>query len=287
MSLSVFDPTPCQLGEAAAWHDERRTFMWLDILGKKLFEKKEDAESATVHSLNVTATALICTYSLDETILVTESGLFRFNHTSIQLGKICDLPIGTGFRTNDAGTDPFGNIVFGVMEWEPTGLNGGIYRVSPHGGNSECIFANVGIPNTFAWSDDGSTIFFADSFRQTMYTAKYGAKITAPRPFFSLEHTNTTPDGSHKICHALATAEWDGSRVTARSLSDATEIGSIALPVPRPTSCALGGHKKNKLLITSAIADLSEGELASAPLSGQTFIADVEALNINQGQAHA
>jgi sugar lactone lactonase YvrE len=39
MSATVFDITPCTLGEGPLWHPERRQLFWFDITGRSLLTR--------------------------------------------------------------------------------------------------------------------------------------------------------------------------------------------------------------------------------------------------------
>jgi sugar lactone lactonase YvrE len=274
MPSNIFDSTQCQLGESATWIESRNSFAWLDILSRKLFEKSPASlERIAVYDLPFTASAIVTLATLPSYVilLVAENGVHEFN---LDTGAILvkhryDLP--STHRTNDAGIDPFGRIVFGVMEWEPSGLNGWVSRIN-HNGSIEVLIDRVGIPNTLVWSDDGATLYFADSYIQTMFAADYSEAISLKRILYSLDGA-ATPDGSDLTNKYLYNAEWDGWRVSKRCLTAGEFVGEVKLPVPRPTSCAIGN---GIIVITTAKVDLTEQELIESPCSGMTYIVSLD-----------
>jgi sugar lactone lactonase YvrE len=267
----VFDGSRCQLGEAAFWHESRRSFVWLDILARELYEKSVSG-SLNKCDLSFTATAILPAIDISSNgvRLVAGSGIYELDLESAEVVKLYTISLPESHRTNDAGLDPEGRIVFGVMELQPAGLNGWISRIEQDGTLTQLVDC-VGIPNTITWSASGQNMYYADSFEQVMYVAEYSQmKISE---FFSLKESLATPDGSCLLGENLYTAEWDGWRVTKRCVKTGVLQAELAMPVPRPTSCVIyDGH----ILITSASDGLEAYELSAAPDSGKTFIATIE-----------
>jgi sugar lactone lactonase YvrE len=81
----------------------------------------------------------------------------------------------------------------------------------------------------------------------------------------------------------LWSAHWDGWRVTRYDPSG-RRMSAVALPVPRPTSCAFGGANLDQLYVTSARLGLSRDDLRQAPLSGSLFTIDVGVAGSQVGQ---
>tara|TARA_R110001583_G_scaffold151248_2_gene303192 strand:- start:13583 stop:14428 length:846 start_codon:yes stop_codon:yes gene_type:complete len=274
MPIRIFDGSQCQLGESATWIESRGSFVWLDILSRKLFEKKLDISGpADVHDLLFTASAILIRTGAPSSvvILVAENGVYEFDLDTSEVFLKQKYTLPSTHRTNDAGLDPSGRIVFGVMEWEPSGLNGWVSRVN-HDGHIEVLIDQIGIPNTFVWSDDGAIIYYADSYMQAMFAADYSEAVGPRRTLFSIDG-NATPDGSDLAGGYLYNAEWDGWRVTKRSLLNGDVAGCVELPVSRPTSCAIGN---GSVVITTAKVDLTAQELVESPCSGMTYIVSLD-----------
>ena len=43
--MQPFADTRCELGEGAFWHPERQSFLWFDILGRRLYERGPDGRT--------------------------------------------------------------------------------------------------------------------------------------------------------------------------------------------------------------------------------------------------
>jgi sugar lactone lactonase YvrE len=278
MSCNIFDRTQCELGEGAVWLPRRSSFVWLDILSRKLFEKSNSGLTpAVVYDLQYTASAILIErdQSPSTVLLVADSGVYQFDLDTGESHVKHQYSLPASHRTNDAGIDPMGRVVFGVMEWEPSGLNGWLSRIDLDG-NIDVLMDGVGIPNTFVWSDDGSFMYFADSYLQKMYSANYSIGLSGKVVLFSLDG-GATPDGSELVGEYLYNAEWDGGRVTKRSIETGKVVAFASLPVPRPTSCAFGS---GSLIVTTAKANLTQSQLEKWPCSGMTFLISLDEFEV-------
>ena len=70
-------------------------------------------------------------------------------------------------------------------------------------------------------------------------------------------------------------ATWDGYKVVHLN-PGGDVLMEIRLPVPRPTSVALGGSDLQTLFITSASEGIEGTELYEQPMSGDLFAVEVE-----------
>ena len=91
------------------------------------------------------------------------------------------------------------------------------------------------------------------------------------RAFLQCNAGDGYPDGMTVDSEGcLWIAFWDGWCV--RRYSPAGEwLETIKVPVQRPTSCAFGGPRLDRLFITSAGTGLSDKQLAEQPLAGALF----------------
>lgn len=272
-AVTIFDSKHCRLGEAAFWYAERECFLWLDILQKVMFEKSE-AGNLVEHKFDFTPSAIIPSLIGGGIQIISDKGLISYDFQSgePEVRKAFNLP--NGFRTNDAALDPLGRVVFGTMEWHPTGQNGRVFRVEEDG-KLTTLVDNIGIPNTFVWSSCGRKVYFADSYVNTMYVANYSeAGISNVLPLYQFPRPQT-PDGSCVYGGKIINAVWGGARLAVVAMGSGEAVGDIQIPALQPTSCAVGGVCMKKLLVTSACVDMDESQLAQYPLSGNTFLLDI------------
>ncbi len=133
------------------------------------------------------------------------------------------------------------------------------------------------VTNGPAFRPDGRRMYHNDSARQVTYVFDFDADGSASnrREFARFGEGDGYPDGMTVDAEGcLWIAFWDGWCL--RRLSPEGErIDELRVPVQRPTSCAFGGERLDRLFITSARKGLEGTELAHQPFSGGLFAADV------------
>lgn len=270
MTVQCFDATPCQLGEGPLWHPLRQQFFWFDILAHRLYTKEQGELGHWQFDEPVSAAAWIDTESL---LIASASRLFRFNLSNAAQETIAlleaDNPV---TRSNDGRADPQGGFWIGTMGRNAEPKAGAIYRY--HQGEVRCLFSKITIPNSICFSPDGEFAYFVDTavgkiMRQRLDA--HGWPTGDPRVFIDSSNESFDVDGSVVDASGnLWNARWRGSGVAC--YSPAGELLSISkCPASQTTCPAFGGEDYKTLLVTSARDDLSEAELESDPLAGQTF----------------
>jgi len=135
------------------------------------------------------------------------------------------------------------------------------------------IEENLGCGNTLAWSPDQRRFYFADSLENQIYVYDYDAdsgEVRNRRPFFTIADCGV-PDGSAMDQDGCLWNARCNAGVILRITPEGKVDRKIALPVPRPTSCAFGGPNLDTLFVTSARGLLDAASLIKAPLSGSVF----------------
>jgi sugar lactone lactonase YvrE len=108
------------------------------------------------------------------------------------------------------------------------------------------------------WSDDATTVYFADSLDNTLYQyfIRADGNLDPALVWFG-PHERGVPDGSAMDAEGyLWNARWDGSCLL-RLTPDGQVDRVIELPISRPTSCVFGGEDLKTLYITSAASPLN------------------------------
>lgn len=278
--MKTFSQDKLALGEALLWHAQRNTLFWLDILNRRLFEKRlESYNNSADNSWSLPEhSSVLAADTFDNAILwmVTERSVGKFNLNTAEYEPILLHGTDPLFRANDGSVSPDGSFWFGTMEWVPTGINGSIYCVTSSGELRE-QGVRIGIPNTFAWSADGLLLYVSDSFRKKIFSFEVEDSRIKPgtrQLVVNLDTSESTPDGGaiDQECN-LWNAHWDGHKLVKYDLGGRT-LGVLTVPVPRPTSCCFGGPEMKHLFITSARDGLSEEELVQFPLSGSVFVVE-------------
>lgn len=275
--MKIFSQKACTLGEGPLWSDYYQLFFWVDISEKNIYAKAVSSTSNDFDkcwSVDFIPTALLDNSADEETLwIVSDKGLFIFNPITGVMQKHLSFNFGKNFRTNDAGCDNEGNLWVGVMEKQPSGLNGYIFTVSDNG-NIQNIVDRIGIPNTFCWSDELNAMLISDSYQKKMYAVQKKGDISAidENPtIFDLTSSEGTPDGGAlDTLGCLWNANWGLKRVIRHDFTDI--VRNIPVNALNVTSVCFGDKNRDKLLITSSMEGLSEQQREALPHSGFTFL---------------
>lgn len=272
MTPTVFDPTPCELGEGPMWNPEARAFFWFDIIGKTLHRSKDGARTSWVFDDYVSAAGWVDATTL---LVATSRALVRFDTENGDKQHVVGLEADTAdTRSNDGRADPQGGFWIGTMGLDAQKDAGGIYRFWK--GELRCLYAAVTIPNSICFAPDGRTAYFTDTAEGQIMAQDLdpatGWPVGDVRLFVDPRADGLNPDGSvvdRDGC--LWNAQWGASRV-ARYAPDGHVDRVIDLPTAHVTCPAFGGDGLNQMLITTARQGLDAAALDAQPLAGQSFI---------------
>jgi sugar lactone lactonase YvrE len=205
-----------------------------------------------------------------DALVTLSSGVYRLDLDSPglepRLTLLCVADPQPGNRPNEARCDAQGRLWLGTMQnnigeqGEDLPIvrrSGGLFRID-RDARVTPLLRGLGIPNTLLWSDDGTTLYFADSLDGTLYQhfIHTDGNLDTAYVWFG-PHERGGPDGSAMDAEGyIWNARWDGSCLL-RLTPDGHVDRVIELPVSRPTSCVFGGEDFKTLYITSAASPLN------------------------------
>lgn len=266
MTVTVFDPTNCLLGEGPLWHPERGQLFWFDILARRL-------QTKGMHwSFDTFATA--AGWVDQDTLLVATARDFRLlNLTTGAQEHVHPLEADNpATRSNDGRIDPLGGFWIGTMGLQEQTPIGAIYRF--YKGELRVLYSAISIPNSICFAPDGTIAYWADTVAQKIMRQRLdnnGWPVGEPELHVDLRGTSHYADGSVVDASGnLWNAQWGSARVAVYA-PDGTFIAAHAFPASQTTCPAFGGDDLGTLFVTSAAAGLSQTDLALHPASGQTF----------------
>ncbi len=245
-----------------------------------------DAVGGTVHLLHLEdaidevvplpRAASACVALTDDTLLLAAGRQF----------DILDLKTGTvsaaadrpgepppGADLNDAVLDPSGRIWTGARPARDDGDHGVLLAWAR---NAEPVVAVDGLrgPNGLAWNAAGDRLYLADSRLRKIFLHPVDHATGALGPgsvFAAWDVRDGRPDGlAIDAEDHLWVAAWDGREVR-RYGPDGRLDRAVAIPAARPSSCAFGGPRLDRLLVTSARPELDD----AADQGGSLFVLDV------------
>lgn len=186
--------------------------------------------------------------------------------------RLHDVPFADGVRANDGACSPDGVLYIGSMAYSAEPGKGDVLAWTRDG--FRVALADTTISNGTQFLADGSVVFVdsADRRIRRFRVSSDGKWVDAHTIAIPAESSGA-PDG---LCvdseGGVWVAMWDGGCV--QRWSAAGELSaSIDLPVPRPTSVALGGEELRTLFISTSALDQPMGAESGA---GALFVSHVD-----------
>jgi sugar lactone lactonase YvrE len=285
---------PCLLGESPFWHPDEQCLYWVDIPGRQIC--RLDPSTATERRWAVPSDPGCIAPSRRGGVLVAHrTGIDRFDPVAGQwLERLADAPYDTSVqRFNDGRCDPAGRFWVGTLHEPRDQAAAGLYCLDVDAGRSSSATLSlrageVTTANGLAWSDDGRTMYWADSkahridcFDFDMASAGLsGRRVWKSFPTSEAAIPNQRyggrPDGAAVDAEGCYwTAMYEGGRLLR--LSPRGEILlDIELPLLCPTMPAFGGVDLRTLYLTTARNRRPAEELALTPWAGRVLAMSVE-----------
>jgi L-arabinonolactonase len=266
-----------RLGEVPVWDVTEQALYWVDIEGK-LLQRLHPASGKVDRWVMPERIACFALRETGGLIVAFASGIAFYDLDSGRIDWIArpeaDKP---NNRFNEGKCDRMGRFWAGTMDDSLKEHTASLYRVDPDLHVTKML-DGIGISNSFVWSLDEQTFFFADTLDAAIdrfdYTAATGS-IANRRRIVDLKGSGIGPDGSTIDTDGfLWNAQWDGWRI-ARYSPEGILDRIVELPVQKPTSCMFGGADLKTLYVTSAIWNLTPDELRRQPQAGGLFALDV------------
>ena len=263
------------LGESPMWHVAESRLYWLDLRRPAIyrFDPATGRNEPVKAELGSYVGGLV--FRADGSLVVdNRDGIHGVDRASGRLLPLANPePDKPGNWFNDAKCDRLGRLWAGSGDSKETAATGSLY-VFERDHSWHAVDGNIICSNGPAFSPDGRTAYFSDSYAQQVVRYDIDpatGEIGRRRPFVKITAPDVYPDGLTVDAEAgVWVAEWDAWRI-ARYTPDGAFDREVRLPVPRPTAMAFGGNDFRTLYITTASIGLSDAQLAEAPLSGSLF----------------
>jgi D-xylonolactonase len=262
------------LGEGPVWVAREQALYWTDIHGRRV-HRRAFADGALDHWETPFRIGSLLPRAGGGFVSGTDGGFAFVDPGDGRFELIANPePDRPTNRFNDGKIDREGRFWAGTMDDSEKAAQGALYRLDP-----DLAWTRVDdgyrVTNGPAFSPDGRTMYHNDSARQVVYAFDLSPEGEAAnrRVFAHFARGDGYPDGMTVDSEGcLWIAFWDGWCL--RRLSPAGEvIGTLEVPVQRPTSCVFGGPNLDRLFITSARVGLDQAALAAQPQAGGLFVA--------------
>lgn len=276
-TIQLFSPCQADLGESPVWDEDHQTLLFVDISRGQINSLDQQGRLTRLYESPARIGALALTEK-GNLVFTQNAGVGILDRTTLQVTHNSKLAITqASYRFNDGACDPQGQFVTGLMDEGHSQNTGKLYRYGA-GLNASVILDNLGLPNGLAWSSDGTELFFVDSVARTVYRARYQPDSHGMGRVSVFAQTPAElgrPDGlALDVEGNLWVCQFNGSCLLQYDRSGDL-LQTLAMPVPRPTSCCFGGPDMRTLYITTAKYGMSPAEQRTYPAAG-----DIYSLNV-------
>ena len=265
-----------EAGESPWWSAAENCLYWVDIHGRRLhrFDPRSGLDRAWITPDLVT---FVAPHEAGGLVVALRDRVCHVDLASGRYRIVAQPPLPPGGRLNDATIDVRGRLVIGAMTApDDTDARAALYRIDLDGTCASLLdgFRTV---NGLAFAPDGTTLYVSDSHPaiRTVFACTYDVArgVAGTRKVFVATHDLPgRPDGG---CVDADGAYWmaavDGGCLM-RFDADARVIGTVLVPVEKPSKAAFGGSALDTLFITSLRRNLRMPP-AQQPLAGGLFAA--------------
>jgi len=269
--MTIYDPTPRQLGEGPLWHPLRRELLWFDIFAHQLLLHEGGKTRTIQFDEQVSAAGWVDSTRL---LIASETRLFLFDLDSEAHEDVAPLePDNPDTRSNDGRADPWGGFWIGTMAKSEAPEKGAIYRY--YRGEVRRLYPGISIPNAISFSPDRRYAYWADTptkmvMRQPL-DPKQGWPAGAAQVWLDLSSERLNPDGA--VVDAAGkfwNAQWGAGRVACYA-PDGTFLREVRFDAAQTSCPAFGGEDMTTLFCTSATKSLNAPQLSGPAHHGCTF----------------
>jgi sugar lactone lactonase YvrE len=191
------------------------------------------------------------------------------------LEQVCEFRAnGELVRFNDGKVSPSGSFIAGTMHWGESEPVGSLYMLKADW-SVVTLLDGVVVSNGLAWSQDGATLYYIDTPRQTVDAFDVDlATGQLSRRRVVAEVRDGSPDGMAIDDEGMLwVAVWGGWRVERIDPVSSRRLAVVRVPTQQVSSVAFGGSSLGDLYITTARTGLGTATLATEPHAGDLFVA--------------
>jgi sugar lactone lactonase YvrE len=219
-------------------------------------------DDATDEVVKLPHAASACASLTDDTLLLAVGRRFDVMDLSTGVVSAADFPGEPPLDAdlNDCIVDRRGRIWVGARPSRDAG-DDGVLLVWERGAAPAVIVDGLRGPNGLALNAAGDRLYLADSRLRTIFVHAIDQELGTLGPgsvFADWSVAEGRPDGmAIDADDHLWVAAWDGREVR-RYAPDGRLDRAVAIPAARPSSCAFGGPRLDRLLVTSARPEIDD-----------------------------
>jgi L-arabinonolactonase len=253
LRIEILSDQPDQLGEGPLWDVNEQRLYWIDSYGKAIHSS--DAVGGDRKRWSVPeAIGSIALREKSGAILSLRDGFYAFDFVTGLAERIVETQPGElRPRLNDGKVDRQGRFIAGSMDFQESEPVGKLFRLDPDL-TVHTLDTGIICSNGPCFSPDGKTLYFADSFRKTIYAYDYAiasGAVRSRREFTVFDRLRGYPDGATVDAEGFV---WSAEVYSGRLIRfDPNGVVDriVGLPVNSTTSLTFGGPNLDIAYITS------------------------------------
>jgi sugar lactone lactonase YvrE len=255
MKMKIW-PVGAEVGEGPFWDEATSSLFWIDVRRPALNRQAADGASLATWALPEPVGAFALLEGGHAALVALAGGLSLLNLGTGAVRKLVDPePDKPCNRLNEGKVSPCGRwFLFGSMDDRPDKQPTGALYCMGIDGSVRRLASDLVVANGLAWSPDGATLYFSDSWRATIWTAAWDASTGAIGPrhvFATVTEAEGRPDGAAVDTDGFYWSAGVSAGCLNRFTPDGRIVEKIALPVRAPTMPAFGPPADGVIYVTS------------------------------------
>lgn len=265
-----------ELGEGLLWDAERKRLLMTDIVSGRLLDIDIDSGLSKFWQFDEPLAWVLKTKCRGVYLLGLSSGIacFDIDQPSRLQWINRDFPGHPSSRLNDACADSQGKIWYGSMNnLDPAAEDGQLASFSIKDG-LHVHDGHFTVTNGPLVSADGQYLYLNDTLQRTAYRYRIspdGADLSNREVFVRFDSSQGYPDG---MCFDASGHLWIalwGTGSVVRLAPNGHLVDRVALPAKNVTNVCFCGPALDRLVVSSAIIDMSDADHQRYPHAGALF----------------
>jgi L-arabinonolactonase len=253
MSLrhEIIADTRDRLGECPLWDTREQSLYWIDSKARLVRRLRQGQYRQWSTPSDLGSIALT---ERGRIVLALEDGFHLLDLATGATRCLAEVRHkGPSMRMNDGRTDRQGRFVAGSMVQGRHDKDGAFYRLDKDGSVTQ-LFDGIALANATCFSPDGRTLYYTDSFSDTVSAADYDpvtGAIGAHRALFNTRPHGSAPDGATVDAEGCLWVALVQAGKLGRFRPDGSLLTLLDIPTPYPTCPSFGGPELDVLYVTS------------------------------------
>lgn len=252
-SSTIASPTRDLLGECPLWDPRDQCVYWVDSKAP-LVRRLHPATGARTDWQVPCDVGSIALTETGRLLLALEDGFHLLDPASGDTRPVAGVThAGPRMRMNDGRTDRQGRFVAGSLVMGRHDRDGAFYRLEKDG-SVTVLLRDIALANSTCFSPDGRTMYYSDSFSDTVHAVDYdpdSGRIGAPRPLMNTRAQGSAPDGATVDAEGCLWVALIQAGKLGRYAPDGSLLLVLDVPTPYPSCPCWGGPDLDVLYVTS------------------------------------